>query len=139
MNTQQLKSQNHSAFSLSYHIIFTTKYRRKCITAPMRSRFEIVFADVLAKWRCRLVEFGGETDHVHLLIDAHPALDLSRLIGNLKAVSSRHVRAEFTEHLSQFYRKPVFWNKAYAVISVGSRANLETLIAYIQDQEAPLD
>lgn len=139
MNTQALRTQNHAAFSLSYHIIFTTKYRRKCITAPMLDRLEISLSDVLAKWKCRLIEFGGEADHVHLLIEAHPALDLSRLVGNLKAVSSRHVRSGFEEHLATFYRKPVFWNKAYAVISVGSRANLETLITYIQDQEVPLD
>jgi putative transposase len=100
---------------------------------------EIVFSDILAKWRCRLVEFGGEADHVHLLVEGHPAMDLSRLIGNLKAVSSRHMRNEFGDHLSAFYCRPVFWNKAYAVISVGSLANLETLITYIQDQDTPLD
>lgn len=44
------------------------KYRRKAITAEMLARMEIIFADVLEKWRCRLVEFGGESDHVHMLL-----------------------------------------------------------------------
>lgn len=136
MESDPLKTQNHSAFKLYYHIIFTVKYRKKCITAPMLKRMEAVFADVLQKWRCRLVEFNGP-DHVHLLIEAHPALDLSRLIGNLKTVSARRIRAEFEEHLKQFFWKPYFWNKAYAVITVGGRANLETLLKYIQDQDSP--
>lgn len=137
MESDPLKTQNHSAFKLYYHIIFTIKYRKKCITAPMLTRLEAIMSDVLQKWRCRLVEFNGEADHVHLLIEAHPALDLSRLIGNLKTVSARRVRVEYAEHLKQFFWKPYFWNKAYAVITVGGRANLETLLKYIQDQDAP--
>jgi len=137
MESQQLRSCNHASFRLYYHIIFTVKYRRKAITGAMLSRLEIIFADVLEKWRCRLVEFGGEADHEHLLIDAHPAMDLSRLIGNLKTVSARRMRTEYSDHLRQFFWKPLFWNSAYAVISVGGRAPLETLLQYIQDQDAP--
>ncbi len=127
----------HAAFRITYHVIFTIKYRKKCITSPMLKRLEDVFNEVLRKWRCRLIEFGGEADHVHLLIDAHPALDLSRMIGNLKAVSSRRMRQEYPDHLGKFFWKSYFWNKAYAVISVGGRAPLEILIQYIQDQEEP--
>ena len=137
METQQLRSGNHASFRLYYHIIFTVKYRRKAITGEMLSRLEMIFADVLERWRCRLVEFGGESDHVHLLIDAHPAMDLSRLIGNLKTVSARRMRTEYSDHLRQFFWKPLFWNNAYAVISVGGRAPLETLLQYIKDQDAP--
>lgn len=137
MESQPLKTQNHSAFKLYYHIIFTVKYRKKCITAPMLKCLEDIFADTLLKWRCRLLEFGGEEDHVHLLIEAHPAMNLSQMIGNLKTVSARRIRTEYGDHLTQFFWKPYFWNKAYAVVSVGSRANLETLVRYIQDQDSP--
>lgn len=137
MESDPLKTQNHSVFKLYYHIIFTLKYRKRCITTPMLKRLEAIMSDVLQKWRCRLVEFNGEPDHVHLLLEAHPALDLSRLVGNLKTVSARRVRSEYAEHLSKFFWKPYFWNKAYAVITVGGRANLETLLQYIQAQDSP--
>ena len=103
----------------------------------MLDRLEEIFSDVCGKWRCRLVEFGGEADHVHLLVDAHPAMDLSRFVGNLKTVSSRRMRKENQEYLEQFFWKPYFWNQAYGIISVGGRANLETLLSYIQGQNAP--
>lgn len=45
----------------------------------MLDRLEVVMRDVLSKWRCHLIEFSGEEGHVYLLIEAHPALDLSRL------------------------------------------------------------
>jgi putative transposase len=52
------------------------------------------------------VEFGGEADHVHLLLDAHPALDMSKYINSLKTVTSRMIRKEFAVHLQRFYWNP---------------------------------
>jgi putative transposase len=100
-------------------------------------RMKEILKKVCMDWRCKLTEFNGVVDHVHLLIEAHPAIDLSRMVGNLKKVSARKMRAEFSAHLKSFNWKPMFWNSAYAVVSVGSHANLETVMRYIQDQETP--
>lgn len=135
--SSSLKTSSHSTYRLQYHIIFTVKYRKQILTKAMLQRLEEIFSDVSGKWRCRLVEFGGEADHVHLLVDAHPAMDLSRFVGNLKTVSSRRMRKENQEYLERFFWKPYFWNKAYGIISIGGRANLETLLSYIQGQDAP--
>jgi putative transposase len=132
-----LKISNHAAFSLNYHVIFTIKYRHKCLTAEMLERLRAIFADVSESWRCRLVEFGGESDHVHLLVEAHPSMNLARFIGNLKTVSSRYMRKEFANHLRRFFWKTRFWNSAYAVVSAGGHASIEQLLAYIQDQDTP--
>ena len=105
----------------------------------MLARLQVIFTDTHEKWGCRMVEFGGEADHVHLLIEGKPAMDLSRMIGNLKTVSARTIRKEFAEVLRPFFWKPYFWNKAYAVVSVGGRAPIETLLQYIQDQDAPTE
>lgn len=67
-------------------------------------------------WFCELVEFGGEQDHVHLLVSAQPSMNLARYGGNLKTVSSRYLRKEFAQHLSHYYWKARFWNNAYAVV-----------------------
>lgn len=103
----------------------------------MLERMADILRKVLKDWRCELVEFNGEANHVHLLIRAHPALNLARMVGNLKTVSARRLRAEFADHLRSYYWKPMFWNSAYAVVSVGSRANLEQVMQYIQDQATP--
>ena len=75
--------------------------------------------------------------HVHLLVEAHPAMDLSRFVGNLKTVSARHIRKEFADHLAMFYWKAKFRNNAYAVVSAGGHASIEQLITYVRDQEKP--
>lgn len=132
-----LKTSGHAAFSLYYHLVLTTKYRHTCLTAEMLDRMREILCAVLSDWRCELVEFNGEADHVHLLIRAHPALTLSSLVGNIKTVTSRRIRAEFAEHLRPYYWKPMLWSKAYAVVTVGGHASLESVIRYIQDQDTP--
>ena len=133
----KLNTRGHAAFSLYYHLVLTTKYRHKCLTSEMLVRMREVVVSVLADWRCELVEFNGEQDHVHLLLRAHPALNLASLVGNLKTVTSRLLRAEFKSHLQAFYWTPMLWNKGYAVVSVGPHASLDVVMRYIQDQDAP--
>ena len=49
-----------------------------------------------------LVEFNGETDHVHLLMHYPPKAALSRLVGSLKDVSARRPRQEFPDHIRKY-------------------------------------
>jgi putative transposase len=112
-----------------------TKYRRKCITAPMLARLKEIFAATTAKWGGELIECNGEADHVHLLISLSPTVQVSTFVNNLKTVSSRLIRKEFGRELSRWYRKPVFWSRSYCVISCGG-APLSVLRQYIEQQQA---
>lgn len=127
------KSSSHAVFDLKLHLVFVTKYRRPCLNDAVRAYLQTAFSEILAAWRCELIEFGGEADHVHLLIAVHPALNLSTLVNNLKTASARRARNRFAEHLAAFYQKPLFWHRAYYVGSVGS-ASLETVRAYVEAQ-----
>jgi len=127
------RSSSHAVYNIKLHLVFVTKYRRKTLTPELLAYLEEAFAAILAAWRCTLLEFGGEPDHVHLLIDIHPALDLSVLINNLKTASARRARNRFAEHLAGFYSKPLFWHRAYFVGSVGG-VTLETVRAYVEAQ-----
>lgn len=103
----------------------------------MLDRLEHLMRDLLIKWNCELVEFGGEADHVHILFESTPTVKPADLVRNLKSVTARHMRREFREDLAPFYWKPYFWNSAYALISVGGRASIETLLRYIENQDDP--
>lgn len=137
MDRSSLRTSNHSAYRLYYHLVLSMKYRHKCLTAPMLARLEEILRDLLTKWGCQMVEFGGEADHVHLLFEAPPTVKLSDLVKNLKSVTARRMRKEFAQELAPYYWKPYFWNRAYALISVGGRANIDTLLRYIENQDDP--
>ena len=80
MNETAMMSSSHAVYSLRLHIVFVTKYRRQTLTPELLAALREAFAEILADWRCTLIEFGGEADHVHLLVGTHPALNLSALI-----------------------------------------------------------
>lgn len=117
--------------------MFVTKYRRKVINAEILKSLESIFSKLCQNQKSELIEFGGEPDHVHLLIDISPDIAPSRLVNTLKTISSRMIRKEFAEHINKFYRTaPVFWTGAYCAISAGG-APLEVLKQYIQNQHEP--
>jgi putative transposase len=131
-------SKGRSVSDLKAHLVLTTKYRRKVFNTAMLERLHIVFEDLLSKWDCKLVEFNGEDNHVHLLFQYHPDLELSKLVNNLKSISSRKLRQEFSEHLKTFYSKDVFWNGSYFIASCGG-VTVSTLKKYIENQQQPDD
>jgi putative transposase len=115
-----------------------TKYRKKAIDKDMLSRLNEIFESTCQKWRCELVEFNGEPDHVHLLLSYPPDVEVSKLVNNLKTVSSRLIRKDFSEQLGQVYSKPVFWSGAYFVASCGG-VTIEQLKSYVEQQHSPDD
>ena len=99
----------------------------------MLERLRVIFRETLEKWSCELIEFSGEADHVHLLFQTNPTVQLSKLVNNLKTVPSRLTRRYLRGHLNRIYRKPVFWHRSYCLISSGG-ATIEILRKYIEEQ-----
>jgi putative transposase len=95
-----------------------------------------IFANICIKTNCILVEFSGEQDHVHLLVDYHPDNNISDFTSSLKSASSRIIRKEFKAHIEKFYWQPFFWSSSYYVASSGG-APIEKLKQYIKEQDAP--
>ncbi len=125
-----------AVYSLSVHIVFVTKYRRKVITAPILERLREIMTSLCGQWKGQLREFNGENDHVHLVVDYPPDVRLSELVNNLKSVSSRLIRKEFADTVNRFYSKPVFWATSYFVASCGG-VTLEQLKTYVEKQSSP--
>ncbi len=130
------KSPRVAVYNLKIHLVIVTKYRYKVINASILKRLEEIFKANCTKWECTLLEFNGEADHVHALIDLNPKVAPSKFVNNLKTVSSRLIRKEFKEHLSRIYKKPVLWSIGYAVNSCGG-ASLEKVKDYIKNQDSP--
>jgi len=127
----------HCVYRLKYHLVLVTKYRRRCLDHQIQKRLKEILEHTCTLWEVVLEQFGAEPDHIHLLLEMHPSLEPAKFIGNLKTVSSRLLRKEFSKHLSQFYWKPVLWSRAYCLITAGG-APLDILKDYIANQGNPL-
>ncbi len=130
------RSSRRAVYNLTVHAVFVTKYRRDVITSDMLERLNEVFDGVLRKWDGSLLEFNGETDHVHLLFSYPPQKLLSSLIANLKATSSKTMWRDFEDQTSRFYKTKVFWTGSYFVASCGG-VTIEKLKQYVENQDAP--
>lgn len=129
-------SSGRAISDLKAHLVLTTKYRKKLFTGAMITRLSEVFTDLCEKWNCKVVEFNGEADHIHLLFQYLPQMDLSKFVNNLKSVSSRRVRAEFTDEVNKVYWKSVLWNESYFIASCGG-VTVSILKKYIEHQDSP--
>ena len=84
-----------------------------------------------------LLEFGGEDDHVHLMIAYPPKLALAVLVGKLKGKSSYVVRRDFATHVQRFLWGIHFWSPSYCAVSCGGAA-LDAVRRYVLDQQTPV-
>jgi len=92
-------SASQAVYALRLPIVFVTQYRRQTLTPEWLDALTAILAD----WRCALIEFGRETDPVHLLVGIHSTLNLSILINHLKSASARRMRNRFADHLAKCY------------------------------------
>ena len=127
-------SRARSVSDLKAHLVLTTKFRRKVLTEEMLQDTKTSLNRVLSKWECELVEFNGESDHIHLLFRYHPSLQLSKLVNNLKTVSSRILRRDYSDKLAKVCgNKVTLWNSSYLISSCGG-VTVDVLRKYIENQ-----
>lgn len=46
-------------------------------------------------------------------------------------MSSRYIRREYSDYLSQYFWKPYFWSKSYGIKSISRGADLNKIIEYV--------
>lgn len=91
---------------------------------------------VAEDFECEIVEFNGENNHVHLLVNFPPKVALSKLVNSLKGVSSRRMRQEYPELVRHYWRAQKPWSGSYFAGSVGG-APISVLRQYIEQQNRP--
>lgn len=129
----QFRKERHSVSDLKIHLVCVTKYRRPILTAESLAVIEKSFTEVAKKMDVQLLEFNGESDHIHALIELPPKLSVSQIVNALKGVSSRRYgQAGYPKP----YGKEALWSPSYFVSSVGG-APIEILKQYVKNQEKP--
>jgi putative transposase len=131
--TLELDSNNHSVFSLNYHLILVIKYRKKVFTSQkMLDRLKEIATYIGDSHNVKIKEMNGEPDHVHFLLRTKPNCDLSKYINAIKSASSRLLKKEFPEVKKKLW-KEAFWTTSYCLITVGG-APITVLKKYIESQ-----
>ncbi|MGW8767020.1 IS200/IS605 family transposase [Streptomyces sp. NPDC055815] len=129
-----IRRGNHVTHRLHAHLVFVTKHRGEIFAPAMLTRCEAIMRDVCRSFGVELREFSGEGDHVRLLVHYPPKVTLSKLVNSLKGVSSRYLRAEYTDKVDA---GSAFWAPSYFVGSCAGPP-LSLVEDYIDSQKRPV-
>jgi putative transposase len=87
-------------------------------------------------FEAELVEFEGEDDHAHLLVNYPPKVAVSARVNSLKGVSSRMLRKINYPELKKKLWGGALWSPSYFAGSCGG-APISIIRQYIEQQRTP--
>ena len=118
------------------HLLFVTKYRRGVFTKEILDDLWPIFESVCTAFESKLLEFDGEDDHVHLLVNYPPKVAVSNLVNSLKGVSSRMIRKTNYPSIRKKLWGGALWSLSYFAGSCGG-APIAIIRQYIEQQQTP--
>ena len=128
----KLDSNNHSVFSLHYHLVLVVKYRREVFTDEISDFAKDMFIEIGKKYNITLTEWNHDKDHIHILFKAHPNSELSKFINAYKSASSRLIKKNFP-HIRKRLWKETFWSRSFCLLTTDG-APIDTIKKYIENQ-----
>jgi putative transposase len=117
------------------HLVFVTKYRRGVFTKDILDDMRVVFASVCTDVEAELVEFDGEHDLVHLLVNYPLKVAVSALVNSLKGVSSRIIRKKNYPSIRRKLSGGALWSPSFSTVAEG--APIAVIRQYIEQQRTP--
>lgn len=125
------KTFGHAKTFLRYHIIFSTKYRRKFLNEHRQTIYDAF--DYVERNSNFLILFKEiDKDHIHLCVEIKPNLSISSVVKRLKQMSQIYMYKHI--NLNTIYRKKHFlWTRGYFVSTIGN-CSVDTLQKYIENQ-----
>ncbi len=121
----ETRLSSHSAYQLSYHVVFVTKYRRKVLNPDVGGYFKKVLPKILQYVPGVEVKTIGiddiKRDHIHLEMIIPPKYAISKVVDIIKCKSSKKLRQkfDFLDKVRGYEGKGVLWSVGYYVSSLG--------------------
>ncbi|MBQ9012667.1 MAG: IS200/IS605 family transposase [Bacilli bacterium] len=120
-------------YSLQYHLVWCTKYRKKILVNDIRKDLIKMFNDLAEEYKFTIVALEVMPDHVHLLIDCTPQFYISDMVKILKGNTARKLFMIHHEIKAQLYGGHL-WNPSYCAITVSDRS-IDQVTEYINSQK----
>lgn len=128
----EYRKQAHATYYCEYHLILTTKYRRKVINDGVFAYMALKFKEITKHYpEIVMQEVNHDVDHVHLLLNIPPKMAVSSAVRTIKSNTAKAMRQKFP-FVKEVYWGGGFWSDGYFVSTVGLHES--TIRKYIQKQ-----
>jgi len=134
--SKDLRRGRTCVFALHVHLVFVTKFRKRVFTKEILVSTREIFKSVCKDFGAELIEFEGEKDHVHLLVNYPPKVSISKLVNSLKSVSARLLRKKGYPTIVKYLWGRNLWSPSYFAGSCGW-APISIIRQYIEGQNTP--
>jgi REP element-mobilizing transposase RayT len=96
--------------SLSYHVVFSTKYRKELIEEAFKEDLYSYIGGIIRGENGHLIEICGTSDHIHILAGFNPSIAVSDMVKRIKGNSSKWLNEEKTTRFR--------WQPGYGAFTV---------------------
>jgi putative transposase len=116
----EYKKQAHAVYYTQYHVVVSTKYRRKILRKCVGEYLKKVIFDI-GKYHSdvEMLEVNTDLDHVHFLVSIPPKYAVSQIIGKIKANTGQKLREKFNFLDKVYWGIEGIWSIGYFVSTVG--------------------
>jgi putative transposase len=111
-----------------YHVVFAVRNREALITDPIKNDLHKYISGIISNQGQKLFIINGSEDHVHLLMNCKPNMNLSDNIREIKEHSSKFINSK------KILRGQFYWQAGFGAYSV-SKKDVSFVLNYIKNQE----
>ena len=127
------KRQGHCIYYCKYHIVITTKYRKRILKWGLYSSLSNEFKRFVRKHpEIGIEEVNHDYNHIHILISIPPKLSISEVVCLLKSNTGREIRKRFKFLDKIYFASDGIWSEGYFVSTVG--IDEAAIKKYIEEQ-----
>ena len=120
-------------YSLQYHIVWCTKYRRKVLKDGADADCKDLLYSLAEEYRFEIRAMEVMPDHIHLLVNASPQFCIPDMIKIMKGGIARKLFQMHPEIKKQLWGGHL-WNPSYCIVTVSERSR-EMVEQYIESQK----
>jgi len=129
----EMRKQAHAVYYTRYHVVISTKYRRKVLKKGMSEYLKKKIYQVMNFHPdIEIHEVNTDIDHMHLLITVPPKMSVSHVVGMMKANTGKAMRKKFKFLDKVYWGTEGIWSIGYFVSTIG--INEEVIRKYIEKQ-----
>lgn len=127
-----LHHSSHSVFDCRYHLVWSTKYRKRALTHEHeRKECEGLLRRAAQEYGMGILAIEVDIDHAHIYIQIPPQRSVGRAVGILKSISARKMFNRFP-YIKRKLWAGELWEDSYFVRTVGQGVTAEIVERYIE-------
>jgi putative transposase len=128
----ELQKGAHSVYSLYFHLICVTKYRKKVFDERIAIHLKQLVITISTPYDVTIIEQEVDFDHIHILFSCTPKPSLPQYIRVLKSSTAKSLRKKDPQIYKQLWGK-AFWSPSYFLATTG-QVTLENSRKYVENQ-----